>query len=124
MKTEKGVAFCSDSLGPMLSSSAEGYFDEMLRFARSETGYYCRMIEPWIIMCGKEPIRIILACIRNGVVSRTREVILPLNSALLGLHFKYSVQFWAPQCIKDTEMLEQGPRKGNKACEGLGEYAL
>jgi len=59
-------------------------------------------------------VNLILGCIKGSMDSRSREVILPLYSALLRLHLESCVQLWSPQHRKDMDLLEQIQRRAAK----------
>jgi len=78
-----------------------------------------KMDVTWQSVLAAQKANHILGCIKSSVASRSREVILPLYSALVRPDLESCVQLWSHQHKKDMELLERIQRRTTKMIKGL-----
>ena len=60
----------------------------------------------------------VLGCMKHSTANQSREVTVPLYTALVWPHLEYSVQFWDLQ-YKDIKLFECFQRRATKMVKGL-----
>ena len=70
-----------------------------------------------------QKVNSILGCIKRSVDSRSREVILPLHSALVRPCLEYCIQMWSPQDRRDIDLLKCIQRRATKMIQGMEDLS-
>ncbi|KFQ68067.1 hypothetical protein N335_14098, partial [Phaethon lepturus] len=73
----------------------------------------------WQCALAAQKAKHILGYIQRSVASRSREVILPLSSALVRPHLEYCIHLWSPQHRKDMDLVERVQRRATKMLRGM-----
>ena len=60
-----------------------------------------------------------LGCNKRNMASRSREVILPLYSAVVRPHLEYCIQVWSPQYRRGMVLLEHIQRRATKMIHAI-----
>ena len=61
----------------------------------------------------------ILSCIKRSIAGRSKEVILPLYSALVRPCLEYCIQMGSPQYRTDMDLLEHIQKRATKMTQGM-----
>ena len=61
----------------------------------------------------------VLGMIRRNITYKGKNLIVPLNKAIVRPHLEYCIQAWSPYLRKDIDMLEKIQRRATKLIPGL-----
>ncbi|KAK4828762.1 hypothetical protein QYF61_000753 [Mycteria americana] len=93
--------------------------DEGIESSPAEKDLGCWWMKSWTCALAAQKANRILGWIKRSVASRSREVILPLHTALVRPHLEYCIQLWRAQYRKDMDLLEQVQRRATKMIRGM-----